>query len=80
MLFKIEKCITAYRFLYVFHKSHKKCNIMQREKHGAKPTHEGAESIICELHAPLKERSERYKKLLEELSVEGARPHNPPAG
>ena len=43
------------------------------EKHGAKPTHEGAESLICELYAPLKERSERYKKLLEEQPVEEAK-------
>ncbi len=43
------------------------------ERHGAEPTHDGAESLICDLHAPLKERAERYKKLLEELSAEEAR-------
>ena len=37
------------------------------ERHKAKATHDGAESLICELHGPLEERAERYKRLLEEL-------------
>jgi MoaA/NifB/PqqE/SkfB family radical SAM enzyme len=42
------------------------------EKHGLKPTHEGAESIVTKLHGPLKERSEKYKRMLAELSAEEA--------
>lgn len=35
------------------------------EKHDLKPSHEGAESIVNELHEPLKKRAAEYKKLLE---------------
>ena len=42
-------------------------------KYNLKPTHEGAESIVGELHAPLKERSEKYKKMLEETAKEEAK-------
>lgn len=35
-------------------------------KYGLKPTHDGAESIIGELFAPLAERAEKYKKMLAE--------------
>jgi hypothetical protein len=42
------------------------------EKYNLKPTHEGAESLIGELHAPLKEMSEKYKRMLEELDEKEA--------
>jgi MoaA/NifB/PqqE/SkfB family radical SAM enzyme len=34
------------------------------EKHGVKPSHEGAESIVGELHEGLKERAAQYKEML----------------
>jgi MoaA/NifB/PqqE/SkfB family radical SAM enzyme len=37
--------------------------------HSVKPTHEGANSIVEELHEPLKERAERYKQLLAESAI-----------
>jgi MoaA/NifB/PqqE/SkfB family radical SAM enzyme len=40
------------------------------EKYHLKGTHEGAESIVGELHEPLKERSEKYKKMLAEWDAE----------
>jgi hypothetical protein len=42
------------------------------EKYNLQPTHEGAESLIGELHAPLKEMSEKYKRMLEELDEKEA--------
>jgi len=37
------------------------------EKHSLTPTHDGGMSIITEFHGPLKERSEKYKKMLKEM-------------
>jgi MoaA/NifB/PqqE/SkfB family radical SAM enzyme len=42
-------------------------------KYNLKATHDGAESIVGELHEPLKERSEKYKRLLKELDAEEAK-------
>jgi MoaA/NifB/PqqE/SkfB family radical SAM enzyme len=35
------------------------------ERHGLTPSHEGAESIVGDLHAPLMQTAESYKRLLE---------------
>ncbi len=43
------------------------------EKYDLKPTHDGAESIVGELHEPLMEMSQKYKRMLAELSEEEAR-------
>jgi MoaA/NifB/PqqE/SkfB family radical SAM enzyme len=37
------------------------------EKHDLRPSHPGAESIVCELQGPLMEMSSRYKRMLAEL-------------
>ncbi len=41
-------------------------------KYDLKPSHEGAESIVCELQGPLMEMSRKYKRMLEELDAKEA--------
>jgi len=41
-------------------------------KYDLKPSHEGAESIVCELQGPLMEMSRKYKRMLEELDEKEA--------